>query len=165
MRSRLNIFVVFMVASALIAIAAVVCSVFLWRMNASDSSESASPSSSNLESVSHTEAIAELVNMQKLVGRWLRTDSPYVIEIREVSPDGTLRAGYYNPQPINVSAAKAKSKNGITEVFVELSDAGYPGSRYTLNYDPQDDVLEGTYFQATFQQNYNITFVRMPPDR
>ncbi|MHC4538486.1 MAG: hypothetical protein ACYS74_01730 [Planctomycetota bacterium] len=165
MRSRLNIFVVFMVASALIAIVAVVCGVFLWRMNAFDSEKSVSPSSSNLESVSHMEVITELVNMQKLVGRWLRTDSPYVIEIREVSPDGTLRAGYYNPQPINVSAAKAKDKDGTTQVLVELSDAGYPGSRYTLNYDPQDDVLEGTYFQATFQQNYNVTFMRIPAER
>jgi hypothetical protein len=159
LRKRLTI------ASALIVIVAVVCGVLIWRMNAVDSAESASPSDSNSESVSPAAAISEPVNVQKLVGRWLRTDSPYVIEIREVSPDGTLRAGYYNPQPINVSAAKAKNKNGTTEVFVELSDAGYPGSRYTLNYDPQNDVLEGTYFQATFQQNYNVTFIRMPAER
>lgn len=152
-------------ASVLIAIVVVVCGVLIWRMNASDRAESASPRSSNSESVSHAETVAELLDVQKLVGRWLRTDSPYVIEIYEVSPDGTLRAGYYNPRPINVSAAKVKSKNGTMEVFVELSDAGYPGSRYTLNYDPQDDVLEGTYFQATLQQNYDVAFVRMPAER
>ncbi len=113
LRKRLTI------ASALIVIVAVVCGVLIWRMNASGSTESASPSGSNSEGVSLAEAISEPVNMQKLVGRWLRTDSPYVIEIREVSPDGTLRAGYYNPQPINVSAAKVENNNSTLQVFVE----------------------------------------------
>ena len=159
LRKRLTI------ASALIVIVAVVCGVLIWRMNASDSTESASPSGSNSEGVSLAEAISEPVNMQKLVGRWLRTDSPYVIEIREVSPDGTLRAGYYNPQPINVSAAKVEDKNGTLQVFVELHDTGYPGSNYTLDYDHQNDALEGTYFQATLKQSFNVAFMRMPPER
>jgi hypothetical protein len=103
--------------------------------------------------------------MQKLVGQWLRTDSSYIIEIHEVGPDGTLRAGYYNPRAINVSAAKVEEKNGALEVFVELHDAGYPGSNYTLNYDARNDVLEGTYFQATMRQNFDVTFMRMPAER
>jgi len=159
LRKRLTI------ASALIVIVAVVCGVLIWRMNVVDSTESASPSDSNSESVSPEAAISEPVNVQKLVGRWLRTDSPYVIEIREVSPDGTLRAGYYNPQPINVSAAKVENKNGTLQVFVELHDAGYPGSNYTLNYSPQNDALEGTYFQATLQQKFDVAFMRMPVER
>ena len=153
------------IASALIVIVAVVCGILIWRMNASDSAESASPGDPNSESVSPAAAISEPVSMQKLVGRWLRTDSPYVIEIREVSPDGTLRAGYYNPQPINVSAAKVEDKNGTLQVFVELHDAGYPGSNYTLDYSPQNDALGGTYFQATLQQNYSVSFMRMPAER
>lgn len=159
LRKRLTI------ASALIVIVAVVCGVIIRRMNAVDNAESASPSDSNSESVSPAAAISEPVNVQKLVGRWLRTDSPYVIEIREVSPDGTLRAGYYNPQPINVSVAKVESKNGTLQVFVELHDAGYPGSNYTLNYNPQNDALEGTYFQATLRQNFNVAFMRMLAER
>lgn len=159
LRKRLTI------ASALIVIVAVVCGVLIWRMNAVDSAESASPSDSHSESVSPAAAISEPVNMQKLVGRWLRTDSPYVIEIREVSPDGTLRAGYYNPQSINVSTAKVENKNGTLQVFVELHDAGYPGSNYTLNYNPQNDALEGTYFQATLRQNFNVAFIRMLAER
>jgi len=159
LRKRLTI------ASALIVIAAVVCGILVWRMNAVDSAESASPSDSNSQSVSPAVAISESVNVLKLVGRWLRTDSPYVIEIHEVSPDGTLRAGYYNPQPINVSAAKVESKNGTLQVFVELHDAGYPGSNYKLNYNPQNDALEGTYFQATLRQNFNVAFMRMPAER
>ncbi len=153
------------IASALIVIVAVVCGVLIWIMNAVDSAESASPSDSNSESVSPAAAISEPVNVLKLVGRWLRTDSPYVIEIHEVSPDGTLRAGYYNPQPINVSAAKVENKNGTLQVFVELHDAGYPGSNYTLNYNPQNDALEGTYFQATLRQNFNVAFMRMLAER
>jgi hypothetical protein len=144
---------------------AVVCGVIIWRTNASDNAESALPGGSNSEGVSPVEAVSEPVNMQKLVGRWLRTDSPYVIEIREVSPDGTLRAGYYNPQPINVSVAKVENKNGTLQVFVELHDTGYPGSNYTLNYNPQNDALKGTYFQATLKQNFNVAFMRMPAER
>ena len=73
-----------------------------------------------------------------------------------------MRAGYYNPRPINVAVAKAQNKDGRLQVFVELNDVGYPGSNYTLNYDPQNDALQGTYFQATMQQNYDIAFMRMP---
>lgn len=103
--------------------------------------------------------------MQKLLGRWLRTDSPYVIEILEVSPDGTLRAGYFNPRPINVAAAKVENKSGTLEVFIELHDTGYPGSNYRLNYNPKDDALEGTYFQAAVKQKFDMAFMRMPAER
>jgi hypothetical protein len=134
-------------------------------MGASDSTESASSGASNEESMLPAEAIPESVYMHKLVGRWLRTDSPYVIEIREVSPDGTLRAGYYNPQPINVSAAKVENNNSTLQVFVELNDTGYPGSNYTLNYNPENDALEGAYFQATLKQMFDVAFMRMPAER
>jgi hypothetical protein len=147
-----------------VVVAVVACVILIWRMNASDSTESASSGSSNKESLLPTETISEPVNVRKLVGRWLRTDSPYVIEIREVSPDGTLRAGYYNPQPINVSAAKVENKNGTLQVFVELHDTGYPGSNYSLNYNPENDALEGTYFQATLQQKFDVAFIRMPAE-
>jgi hypothetical protein len=147
-----------------VVVAVLVCVVLIWRMDASDSTESASSGTSNKESLLLDEAISEPVNVRKLVGRWLRTDSPYIIEIHEVSPDGTLRAGYYNPQPINVSTAKVENKNGTLRVFVELHDRGYPGSNYSLNYDPENDALEGTYFQATLQQKFDIAFIRMPAE-
>ena len=150
--------------SPLIVIVAILCGILIWRMNGSGSADSASPSGSNSRSLSPVETASEPVNMQKLVGRWLRTDSPYEIEIREVGPDGTLRAGYYNPRSINVAVAKVEDKDGMLRVFVELNDAGYPGSNYTLNYDLQNDVLEGTYFQATLKQNFDVVFVRMPAE-
>jgi hypothetical protein len=148
-----------------VIVAVVVCVVLIWRMDASDGTESASPGASKKESTLLAEAISEPVNVHRLVGRWLRTDSPYVIEIREVSPDGTLRAGYYNPQPINVSAAKVENRNSALQIFVELHDTGYPGSNYKLNYNPENDALEGTYFQATLRQKFDVGFMRIPAER
>jgi hypothetical protein len=84
----------------------------------------------------------------KLVGSWTRTDGGYVIKIRSVGSDGKLDAGYFNPRPIKVSVAKASEKAAAVEVFVELRDINYPGSNYTLTYDPQRDALVGNYFQA-----------------
>jgi hypothetical protein len=46
-------------------------------------------------------------------------------------------------------------------VFVELRDTNYPGSTYTMIYDPRDDVLKGIYYQAAIQESYEIVFVRM----
>ena len=152
------------IALALIVIVGV-GGILFWRMNASDDTESASRGSPSSQSPSPDVAVSAQVNMQKLVGQWLRTDSPYIIEIHEVGPDGTLRAGYYNPRPINVSVAKVEEKNGALKVFVELHDAGYPGSNYALNYNTRNDVLEGTYFQATMRQNFDVTFMRMPAER
>ena len=95
-----------------------------------------------------------------LVGRWQRTDGGYVIEIRRVEADGTMEARYFNPRPINVSQAKASSFEGNVKVDVELRDTGYPGSTYTLLYDPKRDLLLGLYYQAVQRQNYDVIFVR-----
>jgi hypothetical protein len=100
-------------------------------------------------------------NLKRLVGRWVRPDGGYVIEIRSVHADGTLDAGYYNPRPINVSRATATPQGDAIQVFVELYDEGYPGSTYTLTYDPQSDAFIGTYFQAALRQSFDVVFVRM----
>jgi hypothetical protein len=47
------------------------------------------------------------------------------------------------------------------KVFVELRAPNYPGSTYTLTYDPQQDRLKGIYFQAAQQQSFNVEFVRL----
>jgi hypothetical protein len=100
-------------------------------------------------------------NLKRLVGRWLRPDGGYVIEIRSVHADGRLDAGYYNPSPINVSQAKASHKGDALHVFIELYDEGYPGSTYDLTYNPQSDAFIGTYFQAALRQSFDVVFVRM----
>jgi hypothetical protein len=96
-----------------------------------------------------------------LEGRWLRPDGGYIIQIRTIEGSGKMDAEYFNPRPINVSKAQATKESGKIKVFVELSDVGYPGSTYTLSYDPKEDVLRGVYYQAAVKQSYDVHFTRM----
>ena len=96
-----------------------------------------------------------------LIGRWQRTDGGYVIEIKRVEIDGAMQAAYFNPRPINVSRATASVFKDHLKVEVELRDTGYPGSSYTLLYDPDKDALLGFYYQAVQKQNFDVVFVRM----
>jgi hypothetical protein len=96
----------------------------------------------------------------RLTGRWLRPDGGYVIEIRGARPDGVLDAAYFNPRPINVSRADWRGDSGRLQVFIELRDANYPGSTYTLRYAPEQDRLVGEYFQAVQRQTFDVEFVR-----
>ena len=98
---------------------------------------------------------------EALRGRWLRPDGGYILEIRGIDPSGNMDCGYYNPQPIHVSKAWAKREGTTTRVFVELRDSGYPGCTYDLTYDPREDVLVGTYYQAATRETYEIFFARM----
>ncbi len=106
-------------------------------------------------------AAAPALNFQLLKGRWLRPDGGYVIEIRDVEAAGKLNAAYFNPQPIKVSRAEASQDGGAIKVLIELRDVGYPGSTYTLTYDPATDQLKGDYFQAALRQTYDVVFVRL----
>ena len=99
-------------------------------------------------------------NFRNLVGRWLRPDGGYVMEIRSVDSGGRMDAAYFNPRPIHVSRAEASWKKGVQQVFIELRDTGYPGSTYTLIYNRQQDMLIGTYFQAAIGQNFEVVFGR-----
>ena len=100
-------------------------------------------------------------DFRPLISRWQRTDGGYVFEIRRVAPDGTMEAGYYNPRSINVSQANASILKGYIKVEVELQDIGYPGSTYTLLYDPERDALMGLYYQAVQKQTFDVMFIRM----
>ena len=101
-----------------------------------------------------------VVEFHRLLGRWLRPDGGYVIDIRNISTGGTMEAAYYNPRSINVSQAEVSRKQGSLEIFIELRDTGYPGSTYTLVYDPQKDMLFGIYYQASIGQSFEVIFVR-----
>ena len=98
-----------------------------------------------------------------LIGRWARTDGEYMLEIRKVSADGTVDAGYFNPRPIHVATARAEQVVGSDslKLFVELQDVNYPGSKYNLTYDPQQDALRGTYFQAVEKSEGDVSFQRV----
>jgi hypothetical protein len=100
------------------------------------------------------------INEQLLAGRWLRPDGGYILELSEIKPDGSLKAAYFNPRSINISRAEWSRSEGKINIFVELRDVNYPGSQYTLRYDPASDRLTGNYFQAALKENFEVEFVR-----
>ena len=93
-------------------------------------------------------------------GRWVRPDGGYIIVIKGVDPSGRMDAAYFNPKPINVSNAEVSVQGRVLKVFLELRGAGYPGSTYTLTYEPRSDTLTGVYFQAVMQQQFDVVFQR-----
>jgi hypothetical protein len=106
-------------------------------------------------------AISPTSDFQALHGRWLRPDGGYILDIRDVDARGKIDAVYLNPRPIPVARAEATRDNSTLKIFVELRAPGYPGSTYTLTYDPKSDQLAGVYFQAALQQRFDVVFVRM----
>jgi hypothetical protein len=103
---------------------------------------------------------SEKPDAQHLIGRWVRPDGGYILELRNATKEGSLKAAYFNPRPINVARAEWRRKDGALTVFVELRDVNYPGSTYTMQYDPASDRLKGAYFQAVEKQTFAIEFVR-----
>lgn len=103
----------------------------------------------------------ERPGFETLIGRWLRLDGGYILEIRTVDPSGKIDALYLNPRPINIAKAEAMRDGSKLNVLVELRAPNYPGSTYTLVYDREQDQLQGTYFQAALRQSFDVQFVRM----
>lgn len=95
-----------------------------------------------------------------LKGKWLRSDGTYTIEIFSVKDGGKMDAGYFNPNPINVGSSAWMINEGNILVEIVLKDANYPGSKYNLLYDRQNDLLMGNYFQAVQGINYDVIFTR-----
>lgn len=104
-------------------------------------------------------------DVRQVLGRWLRPDGGYVLELSSVQADGKLEAAYANPRPIRVARAEVTATSGRPRVFIELRDTGYPGCTYQLAYDAQADQLKGVYFQAALQQEFDVVFVRTDPTR
>ena len=103
---------------------------------------------------------AKTIDKNLLVGNWLRTDSDYRLQISEVNEDFTLKAKYFNPNPINVGVAKWEESNGNLKIIIELRDVNYPGSTYTLSYLPGREVLAGEYYQAVEGLTFYVEFTR-----
>ena len=98
---------------------------------------------------------------EKLRGIWVRTDTPYQINITGLSGNGTLEAAYLNPSPVHIGSALWADADGILKVYIELRDKNYPGSNYKLSYNPQTDMLEGEYYQAAQGATYQVAFARL----
>ncbi len=105
---------------------------------------------------------APAADPRKLVGRWLRSDSNYTIDVARVGPDGSVEATYSNPQPIHVSRAAWRAVGDRLGLFVELTDRGYPGNNYALLYDPGSDSLAGEYRHLGLNETYEVAFSRLP---
>lgn len=112
-----------------------------------------------------TAAIPE--GVKKFLGRWVRADGGYVLELRNPDLSGKIEASYLNPKPINVSRAIWMQGGSGLQVAVELNDVGYPGATYLLSHDAQGDRLVGQYNQPQMQQTFDVDFIRQnaPPLR
>jgi hypothetical protein len=144
--------------SAGIFLAALVCALLLgfWLWN-SGSARFTTKGKSNAPTQS---ADAKGV-FEKLAGRWQRPDGGYVLSIGNIAENGTIDASYFNPKPIHVSKAEASYDAEATKVLIELRDVNYPGSTYTLTYEPISDQLQGLYYQAVENQRFAVVFKRM----
>jgi hypothetical protein len=97
---------------------------------------------------------------KKLLGKWMRTDGSYTLRVRNVKPDGTVEAGYFNPREIHIAEAGVSEWKGLLKLFVKLQDEGYPGSTYTLYYYAEKDALVGFYYHAAMKQTFEVVFIR-----
>lgn len=120
---------------------------------------SANPTTNRPAAPAASPAIPE-AEARRLLGRWVRPDGGYVLEIRKIAPAGSMDVGYFNPAPIHVSRAEGRHDGQTPLVFVELRDANYPGATYTLRYRASEDRLEGEYFQPLAGQTFEVVFVR-----
>jgi len=96
-----------------------------------------------------------------LKGKWQRSDGNYYLEILSVMSDSTLNAGYFNPNTINVEKGEWTIRGGRLYLRVILRDLNYPGSTYSLGYDPDNDLLAGKYYQAVEGVYYDVVFSRV----
>ena len=106
-------------------------------------------------------AAAPSADPRRLVGRWLRADSNYTIEVARAGPDGSVEATYLNPRPIHVSRAAWRAEGDRLALFVELTDQGYPGNNYALVYDLGSDSLAGEYRHLGLNETYAVAFSRL----
>ena len=98
--------------------------------------------------------------LDALVGRWARTEGPYIISINAVV-NGKLDASYANPRPLPFETAEVTRDGDTLNLFFKLSAGGYGGSTYNLKYDAETDSLRGVYNQVVVMQKFDVVFRRM----
>ncbi len=98
-----------------------------------------------------------------LLGKWIRNDGGYQLEILSADDSGQVEAKYFNPNQIHVSEASSNIEKGILKLHVTLHDTGYPGCTYVLEYSKEAKTLQGTYFQAAQNQSYEVSFEKVKP--
>ena len=139
----------------------IICTFILLMNEACTSSkEKPVPAPENPTTITQDTTKPVKVETAHLLGRWLRPDGGYILEIKSGTPDGKLDVSYFNPNPIHVGKAEWVVKDGKQFVLVELQDVNYPGSTYGLEYIVAQDKLAGTYYQAVEKSTYDVEFVR-----
>src|SRR5688572_14295150 len=146
----------------------VLCFAIATIVVACDQQEEKKENDGSVNTTSTTNPVSEPVKPQEqktfersvLIGDWIRTDAEYRVTISELRDDGTLKAGYFNPDPINVGKSGWIFTEGIMKIYIELRDKNYPGSNYNLVYYPDKDLLAGKYFQAVEGVTYDVGFLR-----
>jgi hypothetical protein len=131
--------------------------------NMAELSESEKPKeSSAITNKPDTKPLSPITDIPKdtILGRWLRPDGNYVIQINSIDSENQIDAQYFNPRPIKIAKAELIPDDNY-RIFIEFDDEGYKGSSYDLIYDPAQDALSGKYFQATYGQTYQIAFIRL----
>jgi len=146
--------VVFLAAAVVLSLG-----VWWWKYNSADVPTAAAPL--NEANAANATGSDNKLEFQKLKGRWQRPDGGYIMDIKSVASDGATDAAYFNPKSIHIAKAEASRDGADTKVFIELRDVNYPGSTYTLTYDPASDQLKGIYYQAVERQRFPVAFVRM----
>jgi hypothetical protein len=151
------------VAAAVLTIAVVAAGGFWWSKGRQTDAQAATAPAAGIQAANAPASAATVAPpaFDKLTGKWRRPDGGYVIEIKSVESGGKMDAAYFNPRPINVSKAEAIREGEVAKVFIELRDVKYPGSTYTLAYDPAADQLKGIYYHAGLQQQFEVFFQRM----
>lgn len=119
--------------------------------------------SSGCGKANESEAPVEKSKFEGLIGRWVRPDGGYVMEIKGVDAEGKVDLSYLNPRPINVGRAVVSNDAAQVSLTVELRDVNYPGSTYRLTLNPDSNRLVGTYFQAVEKQTFEVVFERVQP--
>ena len=98
-------------------------------------------------------------DMLAIQGRWVRTDAPYVIDLRQ-NKSNTLEATYFNRRFIHVETTETAVKNKLLYIMIRLQDKNYQGSTYLLSYDRNQDALHGVYTHGASGNRYQVSFSR-----
>jgi len=73
-----------------------------------------------------TAASEEKPDFNVIIGEWVRSDGGYIVRIRDVNPDGSVDAGYFNPAKTNISEADVSLWKGFVKLFIKLQTRDIP---------------------------------------
>ncbi len=68
-----------------------------------------------METTAENPQVKEIPDFQNLIGKWVRIDGGYVIEVSKINADGKVDAAYFNPRSINVGEASVTEADGDLE--------------------------------------------------